>query len=72
MAVGPLIIKIMLRDGVQPPAGTTWLEPGEFYQAQVILVADHEAMVRIFGPDGARCVMSSRDVRRIADDWPEH
>ena len=62
----------MLRDGVVPPPDAPWLTPGEQYTAVIILVDDREAFVRIIGPDGARCVMSTRDVRRIADDWPEH
>lgn len=67
-----MIVTIMLRDGVDPPADAPWLKHGELYTAVVILVADKEAAVRILGPDGARCVMSTRDVRRLADDWPDH
>jgi hypothetical protein len=67
-----VIVTITLRDGVDPPADAPWLKHGEHYTAVVILVADKEAAVRILGPDGARCVMSTRDVRRLADDWPDH
>jgi hypothetical protein len=67
-----VIVTVMLREGVKPPAEAAWLTPGEQYTAVVILVDDTEAFVRILGPEGARCLMSTRDVRRIADDWPEH
>lgn len=62
----------MLRDGVSPPPDAPWLSHGELYTAVVILVDDREAFVRILGPAGERCLMSTRDVRRITDDWPEH
>jgi hypothetical protein len=67
-----VIVTVMLRDGAFAPPDAPWLKHGEQYTAVVILVDDREAAVRILGPDGARCVMSTRDVRRLADDWPEH
>lgn len=67
-----LFVTVRLREGVVPPPDAPWLVPGGIYDAFVVLIDDHEAFVRIVGPDGARCVMSSRDVRRLADDWPEH
>lgn len=67
-----MIVTVMLREGVTPPPDAPWLSPGQLYTAVVILVDDREAFVRILGPAGARCLMSTKDVRRIADDWPEH
>ena len=37
-----------------------------------VLVDDHKALVRIIGPKDAYCILSTRDVRRVGDDWPEH
>ena len=67
-----MIVTIMLRDGVPVPGDAPWLKPGVHYYGEVILVADREAAVRIHGPAGERLVMSTWDVRRIADDWPDH
>ena len=67
-----MYVTVRLREGVRPPPDSPWLVPEKLYDAFVILVDDREAAVRILGPDGAHCILSSRDVRRIADDWPEH
>lgn len=67
-----MIVTVVLREGVEAPPDAPWLIAGELYTAVVILVDDREAFVRILGPDGMRCTMSTRDVRRIADDWPDH
>jgi hypothetical protein len=69
---GPLIATVILRDDFTPPADAPWLKHGLMYTAVVILVADYEAHVRIIGPNGLRCTVSTRDVRRIGDDWPDH
>jgi hypothetical protein len=67
-----LFVTVRLREGVVPPPDAPWLVPGNLYDAFVVLIDDREAFVRIVGPDGARVIMSSRDVRRLADDWPDH
>ena len=67
-----LFVTVRLREGVVPPPDAPWLVPGNLYDAFVVLIDDREAFVRIVGPDGSRCTMSSRDVRRLADDWPDH
>jgi hypothetical protein len=67
-----VFVSVVLREGVPVPRDAPWIEPGTLYLGEVILVADREAAVRIHGPAGERCVMSTRDVRRIADDWPDH
>jgi hypothetical protein len=67
-----LVVTIMLREGVVPPPDAPWLVAGQLYTGVVVLVDDREAFVRVLGPDGKRCTMSTRDVRRIADDWPDH
>lgn len=67
-----MIVSVMLRDGVQVPAEAPWLKHGTLYYGEVILVADREAAVRVHGPDGERHVLSTHEVRRLADDWPDH
>lgn len=67
-----LPVTVRLREHATAPADAPWLVPGQIYDAFVVLVDDREAFVRILGPDGAVCLMSSHDVRRLADDWPEH
>lgn len=67
-----MIVTVVLREGVTLPAHAAWLKPNTHYYAEVILVADREAAVRVHGPAGERCIVSTRDVRRLADDWPEH
>ena len=67
-----MIVSVMLREGVPVPAEASWLKHGTLYYGEVILVADREAAVRIHGPAGERFVMSTHQVRRLADDWPDH
>ena len=67
-----MIVTVTLRDDIVPPHGPSWLSARSMYTAVVVLVDDQEALVRIIGPKGAHCILSTRDVRRVGDDWPEH